>query len=244
MLTPDKGTDENIIDWKVSTTPVNYSDALKEMETRADMIAKNQARELIWLLEHPPIYTAGTSAKSSDLLTPHRFPVYKTGRGGQYTYHGPGQRIAYLMLNLNRRQRDIRLFVAMLEEWLIATLENFNIKGETRNDRIGIWVRRHEKGQETEDKIASLGIRVRQWVTQHGVSLNIDPDLSHFDGIIPCGIQNHAVTSLMDLGVNASTEDVDKALRKQFELRFGTTRIRPILTGKTPIDTSSVNGEK
>ncbi len=186
------------------------------MEARVADIRSGRARELVWLLEHPPIYTAGTSAKPADLLQPLRFPVHVAGRGGQYTYHGPGQRVAYVMLDLKRRGEDVRAFVAALEDWLIATLAEFNVTGERREDRVGVWVRRPQKGPGVEDKIAAIGIRVRHWVTFHGVSLNVDPDLSHFSGIVPCGVEEHGVTSLVDLGLPVTMEDADIALKKAF----------------------------
>ncbi|WP_339614121.1 lipoyl(octanoyl) transferase LipB, partial [uncultured Parvibaculum sp.] len=175
----------------------------------------------IWLLEHPPLYTAGTSADERDLLTPGRFPVFKTGRGGQYTYHGPGQRVAYVMLDLKRRKPDVRAYVQDLERWLIAALERFNVKGEIREDRVGVWVRRPEKGPGREDKIAAIGVRLRRWVTFHGISLNVDPDLDHFTGIVPCGISQHGVTSLADLGHLVSIPEVDMVLRETFDEVFG-----------------------
>jgi lipoyl(octanoyl) transferase len=180
-------------DWKVSNAPVPYSDALTFMEQTVAQIAAGSATELVWLLEHPPLYTAGTSAKDSDLLEPGRFPVYPSGRGGQYTYHGPGQRVGYVMLDLNQRGRDLRAFVHDLEEWLIRTLDHFNVKGERRPGRVGIWVVRNSG---REEKIAAIGLRVRRWISFHGISLNVDPDLSHFDGIIPCGLESYGVTSL------------------------------------------------
>jgi lipoyl(octanoyl) transferase len=191
------------------------------MDAEVAAIARGEAPELVWLLEHPPLYTAGTSARDADLIEPDRFPVYRSGRGGQYTYHGPGQRVAYVMLDLKRRGEDIRAFVAALEDWLIATLAEFNVKGERREDRVGVWVRRPEKGQNVEDKIAAIGIRVRHWVTFHGISLNVDPDLSHFSGIVPCGVQEHGVTSLVDLGLPVTMEDADIALKQAFAKVFG-----------------------
>ncbi len=187
------------------------------MEREVEAIAKGLAPERVWLLEHPPLYTAGTSASESDLVMPDRFPVYRSGRGGQYTYHGPGQRVAYVMLDLRRRGQDVRAFVAALEQWLIGVLATFEIKGERREDRVGVWVSRGPQ----EDKIAAIGIRVRQWVTFHGVSLNVDPDLAHFEGIVPCGVREHGVTSLAHLGVTATMADVDAALRRSFEGIFG-----------------------
>ena len=207
--------------WETETGLVPYEAALARMDAEVASIARGEAEELVWLLEHPPLYTAGTSARDSDLIEPDRFPVYRAGRGGQYTYHGPGQRVAYLMLDLKRRGEDIRAFVAALEDWLIATLAEFNVKGERREDRVGVWVRRPEKGPGVEDKIAAIGIRVRHWVSFHGISLNVDPDLSHFSGIVPCGVQQHGVTSLVDLGLPITMEDADIALKKAFARIFG-----------------------
>lgn len=208
------------IAWRISDARVPYPAAVAEMEVRAAAIADGRAGELVWLLEHPPLYSAGTSAKEQDLLAPSRFPVFATGRGGQFTYHGPGQRVAYVMIDLRRRGNDVRRFVRDLEEWLIKTLAAFNVKGERREGRVGIWVAR--KGGR-EDKIAALGIRVRRGVTFHGVSLNVEPDLEHFSGIVPCGIQGHGVTSLADLGITAAMTDVDLAMRDAFEDVFGAT---------------------
>ncbi|SFM00116.1 lipoyl(octanoyl) transferase LipB [Methylorubrum salsuginis] len=210
--------------WRVSDALVPYEEALAFMEARAASIARGEADELVWLLEHPPLYTAGTSARTADLVEPERFPVHQTGRGGQYTYHGPGQRIAYVMLDLNRRRPDLRAYVASLEAWLIATLDAFNVRAERREDRVGVWVRRPEKGANVEDKIAAIGIRVRRWVSLHGLSLNVEPDLSHFSGIVPCGVREHGVTSLADLGRIVSLPEVDIALRAAFEPIFGQTR--------------------
>lgn len=197
------------------------------MDRRAEDIATGRADELVWLLEHPPLYTAGTSAHAGDLVDPERFPIFQTGRGGQFTYHGPGQRVAYVMLDLKRREPDVRRFVAALEEWLIQALDSFNVRGERREDRVGVWVRRPEKAGTGEDKIAAIGIRVRRWVTLHGVSLNVEPDLSHFDGIVPCGVREHGVTSLVDLGLPVMMEDADLALRRAFESVFGPTVLDP-----------------
>lgn len=208
--------------WEIAPEPVPYADALARMEALAETIA-NGAPERVWLLEHPPLYTAGTSADPADLVDPDRFPVFATGRGGQYTYHGPGQRVAYVMLDLARRQKDVRGFVASLEDWLIATLSRFNIRGERREDRVGVWVRRPEKGAGVEDKIAALGIRLRKWVSFHGISLNVDPDLSHFSGIVPCGVTEHGVTTLTDLGHLITMPEADMALRQAFEEIFGPT---------------------
>lgn len=210
--------------WRCTDAPVAYPDALAEMEARAAAIAAGNAPELVWLLEHPPLYTAGTSARPQDLIEPDRFPVYATGRGGQYTYHGPGQRVAYAMLDLKRRGQDVRAFVGGLEAWIIGTLARFNVRGERREDRVGVWVARPEKGPGAEDKIAAIGIRVRRWVSFHGISINVDPDLSHFGGIVPCGVTRHGVTSLADLGLTASMTDLDLALRAEFESVFGPAR--------------------
>ena len=207
------------VDWLVRDGFTPYPDAVAFMEERAAAIAEGRARELVWLVEHPPVYTAGTSAKESDLLDA-RFPVFKTGRGGQFTYHGPGQRVGYVMLDLHRRGGDVRAFVRNLEEWLIRTLAQLDVKGERREGRVGIWVAR-PGGR--EDKIAALGVRVRRWVTFHGVSLNVSPDLSHFSGIVPCGIREHGVTSLADLGILVPMTDVDVAMRKAFHEVFGQT---------------------
>jgi lipoyl(octanoyl) transferase len=202
---------------------VPYDEAVREMETRVAEIAAGTARERVWLVEHPPLYTAGTSADDADLVEPARFPVHRSGRGGQFTYHGPGQRVAYAMLDLNRRTPDLRRYVAALEAWLIDALEQFNVRGERREDRVGVWVRRPEKGPDVEDKIAAIGIRVRRWVTFHGVSLNVEPDLSHFAGIVPCGVREHGVTSLVDLGLPVTMPEVDSVLRASFERIFGPT---------------------
>jgi lipoyl(octanoyl) transferase len=206
--------------WEVAPAPVPYPEAVAAMEERSAAIAEGKARELVWLLEHPPIYTAGTSARPGDLVMPERFPVYRTGRGGQFTYHGPGQRVAYVMLDLKRRGTDIRTFVAGLERWLILALDAFGVVGERREDRVGIWVSR-EGPPPCEDKIAAIGVRVRRWVSLHGVSLNVDPDLDHFAGIVPCGVRDHGVTSLADLGIAATMADVDRALRDSFARVFG-----------------------
>ncbi|MBX3447449.1 MAG: lipoyl(octanoyl) transferase LipB [Parvibaculaceae bacterium] len=208
-------------EWRISDAPVPYEVAVREMEERVAAIAEGRAPELVWLLEHPPLYTAGTSAEERDLVDPDRFPVFQTGRGGQYTYHGPGQRVAYVMLDLKRRTPDVRAFVGDLERWLIATLAEFNVTGELREGRVGVWVRRPEKGLAAEDKIAAIGVRIRKWVTFHGVSLNVDPELDHFTGIVPCGISQHGVTSLADLGITATMSDVDIALKRKFGEVFG-----------------------
>ena len=211
--------------WRIATAPVGYETALATMEARAAAIAGGTADELVWLIEHPPLYTAGTSARREDLLEP-RFPVFPTGRGGQFTYHGPGQRVAYVMLDLKRRGGDVRRFVADLEEWLIRTLAAFNIRGERREDRVGVWVRRPDKGDGCEDKIAAIGIRVKRWVSLHGISLNIDPDLDHFGGIVPCGVAapRYGVTSFLDLGRVVTMPEVDTALRGAFAEVFGPVR--------------------
>jgi lipoyl(octanoyl) transferase len=204
-------------EWQVRPGLLAYPEAVAAMEERAAAIADGRAPELVWLVQHPPIYTAGTSAKDADLIDA-RFPVFKTGRGGQFTYHGPGQRVGYVMLDLKRRKADVRGFVRDLEEWLIRTLDQFGVKGERRDGRVGIWVAR---GKSREDKIAAIGVRIRKWVTFHGVSFNVDPDLSHFTGIVPCGVREHGVTSLADLGILVSMADVDVAMKKAFEDVFG-----------------------
>jgi lipoyl(octanoyl) transferase len=212
------------VEWRVSDSLVPYDDALAFMDARAAAIAAGHEPELVWLIEHPPLYTAGTSADPKDIVDA-RFPVFEAGRGGQMTYHGPGQRVAYVMLDLKRRGPDVRKFVATLEEWLIRTLAAFNVRGERREDRIGVWVRRPDKIAGSEDKIAALGIRVKQWVTLHGISLNVEPDLTHFSGIVPCGVSErlYGVTSLADLGHTVSMPEVDTALRREFEGLFGPT---------------------
>jgi lipoyl(octanoyl) transferase len=202
--------------WEVATKLVPYIEAVARMEQEAEVIARGEVAELVWLVEHPALYTAGTSAKAADLIAPDRFPVFQTGRGGQYTYHGPGQRVAYVMLDLRKRGQDVRAFVAGLERWIIATLTDFGISGETREDRVGVWVNRSFR----EDKIAALGIRVRRGVTFHGISININPDLSHFDGIVPCGVIEHGVTSFADLGMTASMDRLDDALATRFQQIF------------------------
>ncbi|MFN4142014.1 lipoyl(octanoyl) transferase LipB [Aestuariivirga sp.] len=203
--------------WEISQGLTPYPEAMARMDAHVHAIASGMEGERVWLLEHPPLYTAGTSAHAEDLVEPDRFPVFKSGRGGQYTYHGPGQRVAYVMLDLKRRGSDVRAFVAALEQWVIDTLDEFNVKGERREDRVGVWVRRGGR----EDKIAAIGIRVRHWVTFHGIAINVEPNLSHFGGIVPCGIREHGVTSLVDLGLPVTTEDVDVALRKTFGRIFG-----------------------
>jgi len=210
------------VQWRASARPVDYERALAEMDDRVAAIAAGKASELVWLLEHPPLYTAGTSAKPEELIET-RFPVHQVGRGGQFTYHGPGQRVAYVMLDLNRRTPDVRTFVAVLEEWIIRTLAAFEVRGERRADRIGVWVARPDKGRGHEDKIAAIGIRVRKWVTLHGIALNVAPELAHFSGIVPCGVADarYGVTSLADLGHPASMAEVDGVLRREFTVLFG-----------------------
>jgi lipoyl(octanoyl) transferase len=209
-------------DWIIADAPVAYPDALSFMERRVADIAAGTAPETVWLLEHPPLYTAGTSAHREDLLTPDRFPVYDTGRGGQYTYHGPGQRVAYVMLDLNQRGRDLRRYISSLEQWIIDTLAAFNVKGERRAGRVGIWI---DRGGGREDKIAAIGVRVRHWITFHGIAINVDPVLEHFSGIVPCGISQHGVTSLVDLGLPVTMADLDVALRAAFGGVFGAGRL-------------------
>jgi len=213
------------VEWRLGEGLTPYDEALTAMDQRAGAVAAGTAAELAWLIEHPPLYTAGTSAKPTDLIEA-RFPVHQTGRGGQFTYHGPGQRVAYLMLDLRHRGNDVRRYVATLEEWLIRTLAAFNIRGERREDRIGVWVRRPDKGEGHEDKIAAIGIRVKRWVSLHGAALNVEPELSHFQGIVPCGVsgQRYGVTSLVDLGVPVTMPEVDMVLRREFEALFGPTR--------------------
>ncbi|CUH60463.1 Octanoyltransferase [Thalassobacter stenotrophicus] len=215
-----------MVEWITSDGLVPYETAVAQMEARAAEIAAGTADEAIWLLEHPPLYTAGTSAKPSDLVDPERFPVHTSKRGGQYTYHGPGQRVVYVMLDVAARGRDVRLFVEQLEHWVIATLQEFNVNGEIRPGRVGVWVPRPDRprtahDEVAEDKIAAIGIRLRKWVSFHGISINVEPDLSHFEGIVPCGIAEHGVTSLVDLGLPVTLEDVDVALRRTFEPAMG-----------------------
>ena len=206
----------------MSAAPVTYPDAVAAMEARAAAIAAGEAGELVWLLEHPPLYTAGVSARAEELLAPGRFPVFKTGRGGKFTYHGPGQRVAYVMLDLTRRERDVRAFVAALETWVIGALARFNVEADVRPGRVGVWVERREIGLEpVEEKIAAIGVRLRKWVSFHGVALNVEPDLSHFGGIVPCGIAEHGVTSLVALGRPVTLADADEALRQSFTEVFG-----------------------
>ncbi len=210
------------VEWRISDKPVPYPDAVALMEERVAAIAAGAAPELVWLLEHPPLYTSGTSAHAEDLLDA-RFPVFATGRGGQLTYHGPGQRVAYVMLDLKRRRPDVRVYVASLEAWIMRTLAAFNIRGERREDRVGVWVARPDKGAGHEDKIAAIGVRLKRWVSFHGIALNVDPELSHFSGIVPCGVADprYGVTSLIDLGLPVTMHDVDVAMRASFAEVFG-----------------------
>ena len=219
--------DGGAVEWQVSHAPVPYLEAVAAMEVRVAAIAAGKAPELVWLLEHPPLYTSGTSGKAHDLLDA-RFPVFATGRGGQLTYHGPGQRVAYVMLDLKRRRPDVRAYVASLEEWIIRTLDTFDVHGERREDRVGVWVQRPDKGSGFEDKVAALGVRLRRWVSFHGISINVTPDLTHFDAIVPCGVVDprYGVTSLADLGYPATMADVDIALRRAFEAVFGAVHAR------------------
>jgi lipoyl(octanoyl) transferase len=211
--------DDAPVEWARSPGLVAYPEAVAFMEARAAAIADGKARELVWLIEHPPLYTAGVSAKPGDLLAPDRFPVFKAGRGGQFTYHGPGQRVAYLMLDLRARDRDVKAFVASLEAWIIAALANLGVHGEIRQERVGVWVSREDR----EDKIAAIGVKLRRWVSFHGISLNVHPDLEHFGGIVPCGVTEHGVTSLADLGVTSHMATADEALREAFHAVFGRT---------------------
>ena len=217
-----------MVEWITTDGLTDYDTALTFMEKRVEGIIAGTEDECIWLLEHPPLYTSGTSAKPADLIDPNRFPVYDARRGGEYTYHGPGQRVAYVMLDVGKRGRDIRQFVKDLEHWVIATLDSFNVKGEIRDGRVGVWVQRSDKplqadGTPAEDKIAALGIRLRKWVSFHGLSINVEPDLSHFDGIVPCGISDHGVTSLVDLGLPVTLADLDVALKTAFVRTFEST---------------------
>ncbi|MEW6769393.1 MAG: lipoyl(octanoyl) transferase LipB [Pseudomonadota bacterium] len=221
-LAPFGRPTESAVEWLISSSPVPYQVAVETMETRAAAIATGNAPEMVWLLEHPALYTSGTSANAADLLDP-RFPVFTTGRGGQFTYHGPGQRVVYLMLDLKRRRPDVRAYVANLEQLAIQTLAAFNVRGERREDRVGVWVGRPEKGAEHEDKIAAIGVRLKRWVTLHGISINVEPDLTHFSGIVPCGVEDKrfGVTSLVDLGLPVTMHDVDLALKTSFADIFG-----------------------
>ena len=216
--------------WLQSPGLTDYAPALSDMEERAAAIHARTAEERIWLLEHPPLYTAGVSSRDADLLTPDRFPVHRTGRGGQFTYHGPGQRVAYVMLDLNRRGKDVRAFVHGLEDWIIGALDQFGVEAGMREGRVGVWVERKGAGWSREDKIAAIGVKVRKWVSFHGISLNVEPDLDHFGGIVPCGIQEHGVTSLVDLGVLATMDETDGALRRSFVALFG-----PVTPAEAPL---------
>ena len=218
--------------WAVSAAPVDYPEAVAAMEARVAAISEGRVGELVWLLEHPPLYTAGVTARDGDLLQPDRLPVFRTGRGGQFTYHGPGQRVAYVMLDLNARGRDVRAFVAGLEAWIIGALDRFNVRGEVREGRVGVWVERRTPGLATrEDKIAAIGVKIRKWVSFHGISFNVEPELSHFTGIVPCGISAHGVTSLVDLGLPVTMDEADAALKASFESVFG-----PITPSSAPLD--------
>ena len=214
---------KNSVEWKSTYEfPTDYKVAVDEMEKKVSAVRDGAARQQVWLLEHPPIYTAGTTALPVDLLDPYRFPVFKTGRGGQYTYHGPGQLVVYVMLDLTKRDNDVSKFVDDLEQWIINTLLEFNVHGESREGRVGIWVNRGKdfEGNNVEAKIAAIGVRIRRWVSYHGISINIEPDLEHFNGIIPCGVKGHGVTSLLDLGITATIPEVAEALRTNFETVF------------------------
>jgi lipoyl(octanoyl) transferase len=226
-LTLARPADSAGVEWRIAEQPVGYPDAVALMEARAAAIAAGEAAELVWLVEHPPLYTAGTSARTVDLLD-ERFPVFQTGRGGQFTYHGPGQRVAYAMLDLKRRRPDVRAYVAGLEEWIIRTLGHFNVRGERREDRVGVWVARPDKGVGFEDKIAAIGVRLRKWVSFHGIAINVEPDLSHFSAIVPCGVADlrYGVTSLVDLGHPVTMSDIDVALRQAFIEVFGPVEAR------------------
>lgn len=219
------------IAWKTFAGLTPYAECVMQMEATAEAICRDEAPEQVWLVEHPPLYTAGTSARREDLVQPERFEVHKVGRGGQYTYHGPGQRVAYVFLNLNKRERDVRKFVVALEDWVIGTLAQFNIRGEKREGRVGVWVERPEKaphpdGSIHEDKIAAIGIRLRRWISFHGISINVEPEIEHYSGIVPCGITGHGVTSLVDLGLPITMDDLDIRLKSEFEARFGETETK------------------
>ena len=224
-MTERRNHAETPVDWAVSPGLVPYPDAVAAMEARVAAIQAGTARELVWLLEHPPLYTAGTSARPCDLTDPERFPVFKSARGGQYTYHGPGQRVVYVMLDLNTRTKDVRRFVQDLEAWVIGALGAFGVRGELRDGRVGVWVDRSQPGRAREDKIAAIGVRLRRWVSFHGISLNVEPDLTHFGGIVPCGIQDEGlgVTSLVDLGRPVTMDETDAALRAAWGEVFGPT---------------------
>jgi len=224
------------VDWMVSERPVGYAEAVAAMHARAAAVAAGHARELVWLLEHPALYTAGTSTRlEEDLRTPGRFPVHQTGRGGQLTYHGPGQRVAYVMLDVGRRGGDVRAFVCALEALIIDTLAMLGVRGERRSGRVGVWVRREQAGTVREDKIAAVGLRLRRWISLHGISLNVAPDLEHFSGIVPCGVREHGVTSLADLSVHVSMTEVDLALRATFECRFGPAQTAAAIAELAPV---------
>ena len=228
-VSPVSRPDGRPVEWVVAPGYVPYEEAVAEMEARVARIAAGEAAEPVWLIEHPPLYTAGVSARDEDLIDAGRFPVHRTGRGGQFTYHGPGQRVAYVMLDLSARGRDVRGFVRGLEQWLIGALGEFGVEADVREGRVGVWVERKGPGWSREDKIAAIGVKVRKWVSFHGVSLNVEPDLDHFGGIVPCGIAEHGVTSLLDLGVTASMDEVDAALKTSFMRVFGAV-------GKSPPD--------
>jgi lipoyl(octanoyl) transferase len=217
LIRPDRRS----VEWVVASGRVAYEDAVAEMEARVAAIAAGETSERVWLLEHPPLYTAGVSARDDDLLAPDRFPVHRTGRGGQFTYHGPGQRVAYVMLDLNQRGRDVRGFVRGLEDWIIGALAEFGVEAGVRDGRVGVWVERKGPGWSREDKIAAIGVKVRKWVSFHGISLNVEPELDHFGGIVPCGIAEHGVTSLVDLGVPVTMDEADAALKTSFRRVFG-----------------------
>ncbi len=224
-LSPDSPrlirADGRAVEWRVEPGYVPYEEAVAFMEARVAAISAGEAAELVWLIEHPPLYTAGVSSKDDDLLDAHRFPVHRSGRGGQFTYHGPGQRVAYVMLDLNARGKDVRAFVRGLEQWIIGALDRFGVEADVREGRVGVWVERKGPGWSREDKIAAIGVKVRKWVSFHGISLNVEPDLDHFTGIVPCGINEHGVTSLVDLGVLATMDEADAALKAGFERVFG-----------------------
>ena len=226
-LTSFAGATCGAVEWRISEAPVDYLEAVAAMEARAAAIAAGEAGEIVWLLEHPPLYTSGTSGRPADMKEA-RFPLFATGRGGQLTYHGPGQRVAYVMLDLKQRRPDVRAYVAALEEWIIRTLARFNVRGERREDRVGVWVRRPDKGAGFEDKIAAIGVRLKRWVSLHGIAINVEPDLSHFSAIVPCGVADprFGVTSLVDLGHLVSMAEVDIALRGAFEEVFGSETFR------------------
>jgi len=238
MIQTEHPTQNTPVHWAISHAPVGYPTAMAAMDARVAAIGAGRAAELVWLLEHPPLYTAGTSAHADDLLAPDRFPVHKTGRGGQYTYHGPGQRVVYVMLDLTRRKQDVRWFVRSLEDWLIATLAEFGVRGARRDGLAGVWVSLANGETPEYAKIAALGVRLRRWVSFHGISLNVAPDLAHFSGIVPCGVSDAGVTSLAALGVHAGMPDVDAALRLAFERQFGCITADapdPLTTLPTPL---------